>query len=95
MTKKNIKQKSKKKSKNTFSYNLDKKENEVSYVYDIRKVFIETLKPKNEKEFKLFEMYSNILINMIFLKCRYKTKTEKKIKDYIKNYKKNYLNLIK
>lgn len=72
-------------------YILEKNENEINLYFNIRKKFIETLKPKNIKEFKLFEMYSNVLINMIFLKCHYQEKTEKKIKDFIKKYKKNIL----
>lgn len=71
--------------KNT--YDLEKNENEINLYFTIRKIFIQTLKPKNLKEFKLYEMYSNILINILFLKCHYQTKTEKKIKDFInKNY---------
>ena len=33
-------------------------------------------------------MYSNILINMIFLKCKYQEKTENNIKKFMKKYKK-------
>jgi hypothetical protein len=36
-------------------------------------------------------MYSNILINMVFLKCKYSPKTEKKIKDYINKEKNNII----
>ena len=39
------------------------------------------------KELKLFEMYSNIFINILFLKCRYSSNTEKIIKKFLKNNK--------
>jgi hypothetical protein len=67
-----------------FNYKINKKENEIDYYYNIRKIFIENLKPKNNKEFKLYEMYSNIFINILFLKCRYLQDTEKNIKKLIK-----------
>jgi hypothetical protein len=59
----------------------------------MRKLFLDSHKPKNEKEFKLYEMYSDILINMIYLKCRYEKKTEKMILTYIKKNRKNLMNL--
>jgi hypothetical protein len=69
--------------KNIYSYNLIKKENEIQLFFDIRKIFIELSKPINKKEFELINMYSNILINILFLKCRYEKKTEKFIKEII------------
>jgi hypothetical protein len=63
---------------------IQKKEDEIFLYYELRKIFVDSFKPKNNKEFKLLEMYSNILINIVFLKCRYSDKTEKKIKDFIK-----------
>jgi hypothetical protein len=68
--------------KNKFS--IKKKEHEIFLYYELRKIFVDSFKPKNNKEFKLLEMYSNIFINILFLKCRYNTKTEKKIKDFMK-----------
>ena len=69
-----------------YSYNVIKKNDEIILYFNIRKKFIEDLKPKNKKELNLYEMYSNILINVLFLKCRYSDKTEKKIKKYIKPF---------
>jgi hypothetical protein len=70
-----------------FIYNIKKKDDEIYLYYNIRKIFIDSLKPKNNKELKLFDMYSNILINVLFLKCRYSDNTEKIIKKFIKNNK--------
>jgi len=67
---------------------MEKKDNEIELYFNIRKNFIESLKPKNEKEFKLLNMYSNILLNMLFLKCKYAIKTEKKMMSYLKKLKK-------
>ena len=74
--------------KNKFLYNVKKNNNEITAFYNLRKIFIELSKPKNNKELELYEMYSNILINMVFLKCRYQEKTENNIKKFMKKYKK-------
>jgi len=74
-------------SKKKFKYSIIKKDDEINYYYNIRKLFIENNNPKNEKEFKSYENYSHILINMLFLKCRYLTKSEKVIKDFLKKHK--------
>ena len=74
--------------KKKFLYDVQKHDDEILIYYNLRKIFIELSKPKNNKELKLYEMYSNILINMIFLKCRYQEKTEKHIKKFIKKHKK-------
>lgn len=71
-----------------FKYKIEKKDNEIELYFNIRKNFIESLKPKNEKELKLLNMYSNILLNMLFLKCKYGIKTENKMKIYLKKLKK-------
>jgi len=71
-----------------FKYKMEKKDNEIELYFNIRKNFIESLKPKNEKELKLLNMYSNILLNMLFLKCKYVIKTEKKMMSYLKKLKK-------
>lgn len=68
-------------------YILKKNKNEILLYYNIRKLFIEVTNPNTEKKFKLYEMYSNILINIIFLKCRYEKKTETKLVNFIKKYK--------
>ena len=77
-----------------FTYKVIKKEDELNAHYYLRKLFIDTNAPKTIKNFELLNMYSHILINIIFLKCRYSAKTEKKIKDFIKKHKtelKNYV----
>jgi hypothetical protein len=77
-----------------FTYKVIKKEDELNTHYYLRKLFIDANSPKNIKNFELLNMYSHILINIIFLKCRYSVKTEKKIKDFIKKHKtelKNYV----
>ena len=71
-----------------FKYKIEKKDNEIELYFNIRKNFIESLKPKNEKELKLLNMYSNILLNMLFLKCKYEIKTEKKMMSFLKILKK-------
>ena len=75
--------------KNKYVNHIEKKEDEIELYYEIRKIFIDTQKPKTLKQFKLANMYSNVLINMLFLQCKYQTKTEKRIKDFLsKNYNK-------
>ena len=73
--------------KKKFKYNIIKKDDEIIYYYNLRKLFIKYCEPKNEKALKKYEMYSHILINIIFLKCRYSKKTEKIIKDFLKKHK--------
>ena len=68
---------------------LKKKENEPQLFYNMRKLFIDILKPKNKKQFALYDMYSNIFINMIFLRCTYQKKTE----DFIQKNKKKFTKL--
>jgi hypothetical protein len=67
---------------------LKKYDNEIDLYYNVRNLFIQLLKPKKLKEYKLYEAYSHIFINIIFLKCIYEEKTEKFIKDFLKKYKK-------
>ncbi len=77
-----------------FTYKVIKKDTELNAHFYLRKLFIDTNSPKTIKNFKLLDMYSHILINIIFLKCRYSPKTEKKIKNFIKKHKtelKNYV----
>ena len=68
---------------------IKRNKNEIDLFYNIRKLFINTNNPKTKTNFLLTEMYSNILINMLFLKCRYEKKTEKPIINFIKKYKSN------
>ena len=44
--------------KKAYKYILNKNNIENNISYSIRKSFIEILKPKNEKEFNLYNMYS-------------------------------------
>jgi hypothetical protein len=77
-----------------FTYKVIKKDYELNAHFYLRKLFIDFNTPKTKKNFELLDMYSHVLINIIFLKCRYSTKTEKKIKDFIKKHKtelKNYV----
>ncbi len=74
-------------TKKKFKYIIIKKDDEINLVYSLRKLFIEYNNPKNEKELKIYENYSHILTNMLFLKCRYSTKSEKIIKNFLKKHK--------
>jgi len=69
-------------------YIIKQYENETDLYFNIRKIFIDLLKPKNNKEFKLYEAYSHMFINIIFLKCRYSEKSENFIKNFLDKYKK-------
>jgi hypothetical protein len=75
-------------------YVLKKNYSECLIYYNIRKIFIDIVNPKTESKYKLYEMYSNILISMLFLKCRFSKKTEKKIIDMLKKNRKLFSNYI-
>lgn len=77
--------------KKIFTYLIKKNINEPDKFYNLKNKFIKELKPKNEKELLLISMYSNILINMVYLKCRYNSKIEKKMFNYLKKIKMNNL----
>jgi hypothetical protein len=81
--------------KKTYKYILIKNNNENDISYNVRKSFLEILKPKDQKEFNLYNMYSNIFVNMIYLKCKYSEKTEKFIKNFLKKNKKILTKLTK
>jgi hypothetical protein len=76
----------------TFKYKLRKKKDEINLYFNTRKSFIELMKPKNNKQLKLYEMYSHVLVNMIFLKCKYSEGTESVIKKFLKNHKSKFKN---
>jgi hypothetical protein len=78
-----------------FKYNIKKGIDEINLYYNIRKEFIILSNPKSDKEFKLYEMYSHILIDIVFLKCRYEKKTEKYIKDFMAMHKNKIISNIK
>ena len=65
-----------------------KKDNESNKLYEIRKKFVEELKPKNKKDLEMITQYSNILIDIVFLKCKYDKKTMNKMKKYLDKIKK-------
>lgn len=65
-----------------------KGDNESNKLYQIRKKFIEELKPKNKKDLEMITQYSNILIDIVFLKCQYDEKTMKQMKKYLDKIKK-------
>ena len=75
-----------------FKYNVIKKDTEINLYFNLRKSFIDLLKPKNKKQFELYNAYSNIFINILFLKCHYSEKTEKFIQKFIKKYKNKLVN---
>jgi hypothetical protein len=68
-------------------YNIKKHENEIDLYFNVRKIFVQLLNPKNDKQYKLYEAYSNMFINILFLKCRYDTKNEKFIVNFLKKFK--------
>lgn len=65
--------------------------NEPEKFYTLRNKFITNLKPKNDKDLALMSMYSHILVNMVYLKCRYEDKIEKKMYKYLKKIQMNNL----
>jgi hypothetical protein len=89
----NISKKTNKEKK--FSYIVIKKENEPELFFKVRKLFIDLLKPENKTKLELYNMYSNIFVNIFFLDCRYQAKTEKFIKDFLQKYKSQFTKNIK
>jgi len=82
-------------NKNNLKFDIKRNKNEIDLYYDIRKFFIFKNNPVTQSKFLLIQMYSNILINIIFLKCRYEKKTEKLIVEFIKKYKNDLIIYIK
>ena len=73
------------------SYNVSRDRFETNQSYYRRQWFIASLKPKTEKEFKQYETYSRVFVNILLLKCRYDPKLEKKVMalaDSVNNNKK-------
>ena len=64
-------------------YEIKKNTNELDENYKIRKKFIEYLNPKNKKQLFLYSNYSNILVNIIFLRNKYEIDKMKIIKDIL------------
>jgi hypothetical protein len=67
-----------------------KTKNEIGLYYSIRKLFI-----KKMGDTKVNNMYSHILINILFLNCRYNQQTELVIKKFMKLHKKELVKLVK
>lgn len=67
-----------------------KTKNEILLYYNIRKLFL-----KKMGDTKLNNMYSNILINIVFLNCRYNQSTELIIKKFMETHKKDLIKLVK
>ena len=66
-------------------YNISKKDKyEIKNYYNIRTKFVNFLQPKSKKELIYYENLSNILINIIFFKCKYNNDTQKLIFDIVK-----------
>ena len=82
------------KNNNKNNFIIKRNKNEVDLYYNIRKLFIKIENPKTKSKFALMEMYSNILINMLFLKCGYEKKTEKTIINFMEKHKNNLKNII-
>ena len=77
-------------------YNIIKNTNELDVNFKIRKKFIEYLNPKNKKELILFNNYSNILINIIYLGNKFDSSTTNIIKEILKSSKSmNFKNILK
>ena len=74
-----------------FILTIKENKNEPEKFYTLRNKFILSLKPKNDKELSLMTMYSHILVNMVYLRCRYEDKIEKKMYKYLKKIKLNNL----
>jgi hypothetical protein len=74
-----------------FILSIKENKNEPEKFYTLRNKFILSLKPKNDKELSLMNMYSHILVNMVYLRCRYEDKIEKKMYKYLKKIKLNNL----
>ena len=74
-----------------FILSIKENNNEPNKFYTLRNKFITNLKPKNDKELSLISMYSHILVNMVYLKCRYEDKIEKKMYKYLKKIQMNNL----
>jgi len=92
---KKINPKIEKKKDKTTLFKIKRRDFEPELFFKIRNTFIDLLKPKNKNELDLYDMYSNIFINIFFLDCRYQAKTENFIKDFLKKYKSKFIKNIK
>ena len=76
-------------------YNISKKnEYEIKNYYELRKKFVNFLQPKSKIELIYHENLSHILINIVYLKCKYNDETQNLILDILKKINdKNILKL--
>jgi hypothetical protein len=72
---------------------LKKYKNELKEHFNLRKKIVLYLNPKNKKEFIYYSNLSNIILNKIYLKCKYEKKTEELIKNILKSM--NNKNILK
>jgi len=72
---------------------LKKNKYELKEHYNLRKKIVFYLNPKNKKEFIYYSNLSNIILNKIYLKCKYEKKTEELIKNILKSM--NNKNILK
>jgi hypothetical protein len=77
--------------KKSFKFLIKEKHNEPNKFYTLRSKFITNLKPKDDKTLLVISMYSQILVNMVYLKCRYQEKIEKKVYKYLEKIQMNNL----
>ena len=70
---------------NGIGYDINRNKYEIDKSYQMRLLFISLLKPKTQKSFNDAVMYSNIWINMEFLKCGYPQIIENKMKKIIES----------
>ena len=72
---------------NSFNYKMEYKYPENGYQHHQRAMFITRLMPKNKEELAEYEKYSYILINMLYLQCRYPPLVEQRMMELIERVK--------
>lgn len=66
-------------------YSIKKRDSETNEMFIRRKFFIEKYKPKNKADFEEALILSYIWINIVYLKCVYKSTDMIKIKNILSN----------
>ena len=74
---------------------IKRNEDEPEERYKVRKMFISLMESNNKKNSDIILMYSNIFVNIVYLRCKYSKEIEKYIDDFIKKNKKPLADLIK
>lgn len=80
---------------NGIGYEIKRNKHEIDENYQMRLLFVSLLKPNTLKKFNEAVMYSNIWINIEFLKCKYSSIIENKITKIIESSGTNLKNKIK